>query len=154
MRVHIAAGALLVLVLVLPSPGQAAPFFPRPISERAALILIGDDQGTIQSIIRDQIQAFQRDDGETAYSFAAPSLRLYFPTAEGFMAMVRNGYRPIYRARNFNFGELRQVDGKYVQSVQIQGPDGDYWRAVYTFVRQDDGSLKIISCYLVKDVTA
>ncbi len=154
MRVHIAAGALFLLCQMPGTPALSTPLLHEIARGHANLILVGDDQDTIQSIITNQIHAFQRDDGETAYSYAAPSLKLYFPSAEGFMAMVRNGYRPIYRARTFNFGELKEVEGKLVQSVQIQGPDGDYWRAIYTFVRQDDGSLKIVSCYLVKDVTA
>jgi Domain of unknown function (DUF4864) len=150
MRVPLAAGAL---VFLLTLPVLAMPL-GRTTVGHLSIIRVGDDQGTIQDIIRDQIEAFRRDDGDTAYSFAAPTLKQYFPTAEGFMAMVRNGYQPIYRAQHFSFGELKQADGKFLQSVDIVGPDGVSWRAIYTFVRQDDGSLKITSCYLVKDVTA
>ncbi|WP_413987987.1 DUF4864 domain-containing protein [Labrys okinawensis] len=151
MRVRPAAAVLFFLAL---TPAMAAPLAPTRSGWPTALILVDDDEGTIHTIISDQIQAFLRDDGETAYSFAAPSLKLYFPSSDAFMAMVRNGYQPIYRARRFSFGELKQMDGKFVQSVAIVGPDGDSWRAIYTLVRQEDGSLKIISCYLVKDVTA
>jgi len=135
-------------------PGHAMPTQTSVAGVGTSARLVGDDEGAVQAIIADQIQAFRRDDGETAYSFAAPSLKLDFPSPDAFMAMVRNGYQPIYRARSFSFGELRQLEGKLVQSVAIVGPDGDSWRAIYTLTRQDDGSLKITSCYLVKDVSA
>jgi hypothetical protein len=150
MRVPLAACAVFFFASL---PAWALP--PAPLDGGSQLVIrIGDDQGDIQGIIRDQIEAFRHDDGATAYSFAAPSLKLYFPTAEGFMAMVRNGYRPIYRAQRFSFGPLKQADGKFEQTVELVGPDGDYWQAIYTFVRQEDGSLKIVSCYLVKAATA
>lgn len=154
MRVRVTAAALFCFALMPALAAGAGPLSALTEPAGVPYLLIGDEQGTIQTIIRDQIAAFQRDDGETAYSYAAPSLKLFFPNPEGFMAMVRNGYKPIYRAKSFSFGELKEVDGKFVQSVEILGPDGDYWRALYTFVRQEDGSLKIVSCYLIKDATA
>ena len=103
MRVRLAALLLLAL-----TPAAAAPL-PSVLPAWPAVLLIDDDESTIHTIISNQIQAFLRDDGDTAYSFAGPNLKLYFTTPEAFMAMVRNGYQPIYRAQHYSFGELKQA---------------------------------------------
>ena len=127
------AFAFLALVPLLPAQAQS-----------------DSDRARIQAIIRSQIEAFQRDDGAAAYSYAAPSLKQVFPTVDGFMAMVKNGYTPLYRPKSYSFGEVKSADGKLLQALEVLGPNGDYWEAIYTFVRQEDGSWKIVSCYLVK----
>ena len=40
------------------------------------------------------------------------------------MAMVRAGFRPVYRPRSVEFEEHIEVDGNYAQPVRIVGPDG------------------------------
>ena len=120
----------------------------------AAFAAAADDIGAAQSIIRAQEEAFARDDGATAYSFASPTLQSFFRNPDGFMSMVRNGYAPVYRNKSFEFGESRVVDGKIVQDVQIVDADGVAWDARYTLEPQPDGSLRISSCVLVKAVTS
>jgi hypothetical protein len=73
----------------------------------ASFAATADDIGAAQSIIRAQEEAFARDDGATAYSFASPALQNYFRNPDGFMSMVRSGYAPVYRHRSFAFGEAR-----------------------------------------------
>jgi hypothetical protein len=111
-----------------------------------------DDLGAARSIVRDQEQAFARDDASAAYGFAAPGIRLLYPSPDGFMSMVRNAYAPVYRHRSFDFGEARIVDGKILQEVQIVDADGVAWDAIYTLETQPDGSLKISACVLKKAV--
>src|SRR5258705_8065904 len=55
--------------------GLALPTFAPPA--RAA-----DDVATAQSVIRSQVEAFPRDDPETAYSYAAPAIHDMFPRAD------------------------------------------------------------------------
>ncbi len=113
-----------------------------------------DDASTItdaQAIITAQIDAFKRDDGAAAYGFAAPEIQSFFPSADAFMGMVKGGYQPVYRPRSFTFqpGKITGT-GAVQQMVDIIGPDGDYWVAVYALRTMPDGSLKISSCQLVK----
>jgi hypothetical protein len=117
-----------------------------------ALAAGADDVAEAQSIIRSQEQAFARDDAAAAYGFAAPALQLYFQGPEGFMAMVRKGYAPVYRHRTFDFEDAKIVDGKILQDVQIIDADGVAWDALYTLETQPDGSLKISACILKKAV--
>ena len=112
--------------------------------------LAADDVAMAQSIIRSQEQAFGRDDAAAAYADAAPVIHEKFPQAEIFMSMVRHGYAPVYRHKSFEFGEAYAADGKIAQKVRIVDGDGVPWEALYTLEQQDDGSLKITGCTLVK----
>ena len=109
------------------------------------------DRATIQTIIQNQIAAFQRDDGATAYSYASPTIQGLFPSPEQFMTMVRDGYRPVYRPRSVVFGEVIETLAGPVQRVYLTGPDGRGWVALYSLERQPDGSWKINGCRLIVD---
>lgn len=110
----------------------------------------GDEAAAAQSVIRAQEQAFARDDGATAYAQAAPAVQAMFPSVEIFMAMVKNGYAPVYRHRRFDFGPSQAEDGSIAQRVHIVDADGEAWEALYTLQVQPDGSLKITGCSLLK----
>lgn len=131
MRVLLAA---LMAVLFAVAPG-----FAQSEAERTA----------VQSTIEQQIQAFLRDDGDAAYSFAAPNIQQRFPTAEIFMEMVRGGYQPVYRPRSHVFGELKPSVGGLEQIVEIVDADGEHWTARYT-LELVDGAWRITGCYLEK----
>lgn len=107
------------------------------------------DRGAIQAVISSQIEAFRRDDGEAAFAFASPTIRGMFGTAEVFMAMVRESYRPVYRPREVRFEELIEWRGRPTQRVLLVGPEGQVVVALYEMERQPDGSWKINGCYLL-----
>jgi len=127
------AFALLFMFLIMSSPTSA-----------------GDDIAAAQTIIRAQEEAFNRDDAAAAYSYAAPGIRERFPLADVFLGMVRNSYAPVYRHKSFEFGEARASEGKIAQQVHIVDSEGLPWEALYTLELQDDGSLKISGCVLIK----
>lgn len=106
------------------------------------------DSAAIREVIDRQIAAFRRDDGETAFSFAAPSIRHMFGTVENFMDMVRGGYRPVYRPQTYRFGAIAIMDGMIVQKVHIVGPDGRAVTAFYIMEQQPDGTWRIAGCSL------
>ena len=114
------------------------------------------DRAAMQNVIRQQMDAFRRDDGQTAFSFASPDIRRMFQTPEIFMSMVRQGYAPVYRPREVEFREVIERDGKVVQRVYVVGPDGTPVIALYIMERQSNGIWKIGGCTLLKsdDVTA
>ena len=97
-----------------------------------------------QRTIDSQLRAFLAGDDMTAYSFAAPNIRTMFPTPDAFMAMVRNGYAPVHRPRNYAFGTADEPGaGRVTQRVLILGPDGRDYEAVYTLELQPDGVFRI-----------
>jgi hypothetical protein len=73
-----------------------------------------------------------------------------FPTVGSFMAMVRQGYGPVYRPGSYKFGELKETGGQIEQYVDIVDGNGEFWTARYTLKKQPDGSWKITGCTLEK----
>lgn len=120
-----------------------------PAPARAA-----DDAAAARSVIRAQDEALSRDDAAAAYSFASPAIQSAYRAPDIFMAMVQLGYAPVYRHRQFEFGETRNLDGRITQEVHIVDADGVAWEALYTLEPQGDGSMKISSCVLSKAVGA
>jgi hypothetical protein len=109
------------------------------------------DREAIRGIISGQIEAFQRDDGATAYGFASPTIQGLFPSIDRFMAMVRSGYQPVYRPRSVTFGPVVEAARGPEQRVFVTGPDGRNWVAIYSLQKQPDGSWRINGCVLVED---
>ena len=59
----------------------------------------------IRDVIAAQLAAFQRDDAQEAFSLASPGIREKLGSPERFMAMVREQYQPVYRAKKVQFRE-------------------------------------------------
>ena len=128
---RVLVGLSLLIALAAPAAAQDA-------SDRAA----------IRSVIERQLEAFQRDDGEAAFGFASPMIRQMFGTSEIFMDMVRQGYRPVYRPKSVEFGELVEFQGQPAQKVHLVDPDGRPVLAIYVMTQLPDGSWRIDGCYL------
>ena len=108
------------------------------------------DRAAIRGAIESQIEAFRRDDASGAFAFAAPNIKERFGTDERFMAMVRDGYKPVYRPKRYAMGDLKETHVGLTQDVRIQDAEGEDWTAFYTVERQSDASWKITGCYLTK----
>jgi len=126
---------LLALALAWPAVAQEAP-------------LSDSDRAAIRDVISRQVEAFRRDDGDAAFSFASPDVQRLFGTAQTFMDMVRKGYRPVYRPRVFDFGNIVEMNGQPTQRVHVVGPDGRRVNALYPMTRLPDGSWRIDGCFL------
>ena len=120
----------------------------------ASTVRAADDVVAAQAMIRAQDDAISRDDAVGAYAHAAPAIKGLFPQAEIFMAIVRQGYAPLYKPKSFEFGETKATDGGLTQLVFITDADGMAWEALYLIEKQPDGSLKISGCTLKKATTA
>ena len=131
-----------VLFAVLRAPAWA---------DEAPADLPAAERQAIQSVIGDQMKAFRADDAPAAFAFASPGIQGMFGDAGRFMAMVRTGYRMVYRPREARFGALVEVDGRLVQKVRVVGPDGKPALALYYMQREDDGTWKIDGCQLTED---
>lgn len=102
-----------------------------------------DDGQAIRGVIERQLQAFQEDDGNEAFSYASPMIQRQFGSAETFMTMVRRGYPSVYRPQSVEFRGVELNDGYAVQEVFFLGPDGRPALALYFMELQDDGTWKI-----------
>ena len=126
--------ALLGTMLALALPAQAQ--------------LSAADRTAIRDVIEGQVEAFRRDDGAAAFGYASPGIQAMFGTAETFMDMVRQGYRPVYRPQLFEFREIVTLHGMVTQKVHVIGPDGRPVTAFYPMAQQPDGSWRIEGCTL------
>jgi hypothetical protein len=78
----------------------------------------------IEATIRSQIDAFQVDDFERAFSYASPTLRSVFRTPENFGQMVTQGYPMVWRPARVQFLELREIEGDLWQKVLVTDAAG------------------------------
>jgi hypothetical protein len=108
------------------------------------------DRAAIASVIGRQIEAFRHDDADAAYGYASPMIQGLFGTASHFMAMVQQGYPPVYRPQSVHMGALVIRDGRIVQRVDIVGPDGRRELALYTMEQEADGTWRIDGCQLTE----
>ncbi len=135
-----------VLIAIVAGAGLASPALSDSTVSPA-------DQTAIQALIAGQIDAFRRSDDAAAYADASPSIHDVFPTVDAFMAMVRNGYQPVYRPQSVIFGKVEPGTMGPLEKVYVTGPDGRNYVAVYSLQQQPDGSWKIDGCSLVPDDT-
>jgi hypothetical protein len=91
--------------------------FVRPVSAAVPADLI-------QSVIRQQMAAFNQEDYATAFTFAAESIRERF-SKERFETMVRSGYPQIAKSHLVSFGEITLSKDKQaaLATVHVTGKD-------------------------------
>jgi len=111
-------------------------------------VLADADADSIRDVINQQIEAFRADDGERAFSFAAPVIRSKFGSADNFMMMVRTGYPDVYRPKAVEFRDLKRDGERLIQDVWFLGTGGDSTIGTYIMERQEDGVWKIAGVYM------
>jgi hypothetical protein len=117
---------------------------------RAADEVSAADAAAARSLVTAQLAAFRADDAERAFSYAAPSVRAQFGDAEKFMAMVRAGYRAVYRPAGVDFMPTQAAGIDLIQQVRLSDADGTAWLAIYRLQRQPGGAWQILSCQLAQ----
>jgi hypothetical protein len=128
----------------------AAVGFVIAVGAAAAQSAGAADPVDVQAIIARQMDAFKRDDAAGAYGFASAGIKALFPTPAGFLAMVRDQYKPVYRPKSIVFGALKATPAGLQQTVAIIDADRQAWTAVYTFTKEADGLWHISGCALIK----
>lgn len=103
----------------------------------------------IQSVISDQVAAFQVDDFAAAFAYASPNIQSIFETPERFGAMVENGYPMVHRAEEFRFLDLREIAGALWQKVLFRDQSGGVHILDYQMV-QGAGGWKINAVQLLR----
>lgn len=114
----------------------------------AAEPLAPDDRLAVRAVIEKQLAAFAQDDAEQAFSYASPSIQSTFVTARNFMDMVRIAYPVVYRPLDLRFQVPFMQGTEIWQTVEMRDAAGTDWTALYTLLRQTDGTWRISGCVL------
>lgn len=93
----------------------------------------------IASVIEQQIEAFQADDFASAFTFASPSIRQMFGTADNFGVMVRRGYPMVHRPADLEFLDQIDRDGATYQNVRILDQNGTSHFLEYMMIPGPEG---------------
>ena len=94
----------------------------------------GPDPKTAIDPVMQQLEAFRRDDYDTAYAFASASIQGMFDRA-AFEQMVKGGYPEIARSSSAHVVESRVgPDGHVYLRVKIRGANSHNVEAVYDMV--------------------
>lgn len=93
----------------------------------------------VQGVIGAQIEAFQRDDFATAFTFASPMIRGVFGTPERFGRMVRQGFPMVWRPADVQYLEQSERGGLTYQKVLIQDAAGAYFALEYEMLATPEG---------------
>ena len=105
----------------------------RLLGASVALAQADSDAAAADPVIR-QLEAFRRDDYDTAYTFASEAIQGMFDR-RAFEGMVRAAYPEIARSTSARVAESRVgPDGHVYLRVKIQGANGNRIEAVYDMV--------------------
>ncbi len=116
--------------------------------QSGANALTAFDKEQIISVVSSQLQAFQDDDFEKAYSYASPTIKTIFSDYKKFRDMVVGQYQAVYRPKSINFGNVTTQGGTTFLEVYLVDPDGIFVTAIYTMQQQEDDSWLINGCFL------
>ncbi len=106
-----------------------------------------NDLSQTQTIIENQIKAFQNKNAELAFSFAAPIIKLKFNNSEDFMSMVENYYEPVFNPKQYYFIDSKYFEGSIYHNLQIISQTNVSYLATYSLIK-DNNEWKISGCAL------
>lgn len=97
------------------------------------------DEGAIRDVIGSQIDAFQADDFETAFTYAAPNIRGMFGTSENFGAMVRRGYPMVWQPDVVEYLGARDNGATWRQEILVTDGAGRLHKLAYMMIETPVG---------------
>jgi hypothetical protein len=118
------AGRLVLAALLALWPAAAAAQSAADVKDAGGVVL-------------QQLDAFRRDDFETAFGFASSQIHQLFDRAR-FEQMVRTGYPEIARSASAIIDGVQRADGgRLYLSARVRGANGRVVEAVYEMVSED-----------------
>lgn len=102
-----------------------------------------DPARMIRGVIQKQLAAFNSGDTGFAFDLSSPSVQRSFGTPEAFTKMVKTNFAQLHHSSAAVFLELRSLDDRFVQRVQITGADGKQVVANYVMVRVNDSNWRV-----------
>ena len=116
--------------------------------QNGAYAITASDEEEIISVVSAQLQAFQDDDFEKAYSYASPTIKTIFSDYKKFRDMVVGQYQAVYRPKSLIIGRVAPEGGVPFLEVYLVDPDGIFVTAIYSMQQQENGGWLINGCFL------
>ncbi len=91
------------------------------------------------AVISAQIDAFKANDLDRAFSYASPTIKRLFGSAERFGRMVKQSYPMVWRPERVRFGVFTDRSGQPVQTVFFTDKAGSVFEASYHMLATDSG---------------
>lgn len=119
--------------------------FVTKLAFSAALAVLGlghaalAQEAPIQNTIQSQLDAFAAKDGAKAFTYASPTIKSLFGSADTFTKMVQNGYPMVWQHRAVKMLELRTIAGNLWQRVMITDANGATYLLDYKMIETADG---------------
>ncbi|MBZ4688964.1 MAG: hypothetical protein JG765_215 [Cereibacter sp.] len=93
----------------------------------------------IEATIRNQFDAFLAEDAARAFTFASPSIKQMFGSADRFGMMVQNAYPMVWQPSDVKMLELREVAGALWQRVMVRDAAGEIHMLDYQMIETAEG---------------
>lgn len=106
------------------------------------------DKAMIRQLIEKQLQAFQHNDYETAYSLTSPSIHRKFAQPD-FIEMVESKYSALIQSRSIMFRGFTLIDDFPALVSTIMDQDGSLLQGIFVVQHQRDYSWCIHGYQLV-----
>lgn len=98
----------------------------------------GVEEDAVNGVIRQQLEAFRKNDFEAAYGFAFSGIREQLTRAE-FEAMVRVGFAAMVKPGLVEFGGTEVVEGNAMVRLQLTAEDGTTSAYQYSLEKEKGG---------------
>jgi len=96
-------------------------------------------EADIKGVISNQIDAFEVDDFERAFTYASPMIQQLFGSPQNFGTMVRNGFPMVWRPAELRFLELRKTETGLWQRVMVTDRAGRVHLLDYQMITSKGG---------------
>ena len=102
--------------------------------------LAAQDRNTdIETVIGNQLSAFNERDVTGAWQYASPNIKGMFGTPENFGMMVQQGYPMVWSNSEVRYLELREIAGRLWQKVMIRDVNGGLHMLDYQMIETPEG---------------
>ncbi len=105
----------------------------------AATAVFAQDSDAIETVIGNQLEAFNDRDISEAWQYASPNIKRLFGDPGNFGMMVQQGYPMVWDNADVRFLELRDQGGMLWQKVMVRDAQGGLHILDYQMVETAQG---------------
>jgi len=123
-----------------------------PFGSVQAETITPSDVKSIQAVVQSHLTALAEDDAVRAFAAATSETREQLGSAENFLQLIKDEYRPIYLNRHVDvtLSAPRIIGNQTIQVARVTDASNHVWVALFRMERDADKSWKIAGCELIE----